>query len=289
MGRGPLPPLVSKIMCGRKLEQQRERALMSQAEVAEPLGWSQSKVAYLETATSAVKLNDLEKLLDLFDADNQTREDCRALANAGRRQFPRRKGLLRNRFEGDMRSVVDMEGSAATRWEHSSMVIPGLLQTEAYMRYIFRAFRPSLTRGQIDQYTENRLMRQQVLDNADQQFWFVIHEAALRSLENIDGDNTVLGDQARHLMETIDRPNVEVQVAPFRHGYYPGQEESYLSFGFDTNPSVQVTYVEKYDGGDILHDRKNLDRFGTFWDHQRVHALGPEQTRPFLRELARPS
>src|SRR5262245_4286996 len=133
-----------------------------------------------------------------------------------------------------------------------------------------------------------RLRRQAVLDHTDQRFWFVIHEAALRSLENIDGDDSIMKGQARVLLEAIDRPNVEVQISPFRHGYYPGQEATYAIFGFDTEPDVWVTYVEKYDGGDILTDDKNLARFTTFWEHQGVHALGPEQTRPFLRELSQP-
>jgi transcriptional regulator with XRE-family HTH domain len=289
MPRGPLPPLVHKIRCGRKLQVLREGALLSQQEVGDRLDWSQSKVDNVESATSAIRQVDLTGLLDLYKADEATRQECRELADLGRKQLPRRKGLLRNEFQGDMRQVVDMEGSAATVWRHNSMVIPGLLQTEEYMHYIFRAYRPSPTREQIDRSIKKRLARQIVLDNTDQQFWFVIHEAALRSLENIDGDNAVLEGQARRLMEAIDRPNVEVQVAPFRHGYYPGQEETYAIFGFDPEPGVQVTYVEKYDGGDILHDGKNLARFETFWDHQRVHALGPEQTRPFLRELSRPS
>jgi hypothetical protein len=38
MARGPLPPLVYKIMCGRKLEAARERAELSQSEVADRLG-----------------------------------------------------------------------------------------------------------------------------------------------------------------------------------------------------------------------------------------------------------
>jgi hypothetical protein len=289
MPRGPLPPLVHKIRCGRKLQALREGALLSQQEVGDKLGWSQSKVDNVESSTSAVRPVDLTGLLDLYEADDAIRQECRELADLGRKQLPRRKGTLRNRFGGTMRQVVDMESSAATVWRHNSMMIPGLLQTEPYMRYIFRAYRPSPTREQIDHWIENRLARQAVLGNIDQQFWFVVHEAALRSLENIDGDSAVLEGQARHLMEAIDRPNVEVQVAPFRHGYYPGQAETYAIFAFDTEPAVQVTYVEKYDGGDILHDGKNLTRFKTFWDHQRVHALGPEQTRPFLRELSRPS
>jgi transcriptional regulator with XRE-family HTH domain len=286
MPRGPLPTLVHKIRCGRKLEAVREDALLSQKEVSEHFGWSQGKVANIETAVSAVQPHDLDRLLDLYGVEKAAREEYYELMKLSRTQLPRRKGLLRNKFEGTMRYVVDMAGSAATVWCHNSMIVPGLLQTEEYMRYLFRASRPSPTRVQIDQYTEMRLGRQRVLDNTDQQFWFVIHEAALRSLENIDGDSSVLEGQARHLMEAIDRPNVEVQVAPFRHGYYPGQSESYEIYGFDTEPAVRVTYVEKYDGGDILHGAKDLMRFETLWEHQRVHALGPEQTRPFLRELS---
>jgi len=288
MTRGPLPQLVYKILCGRKLEALREKAGLLQEEVAEPFGWSQPKVAYLESGTSAVKEHDLEKLLDLYKADKASRQLCHSLSTDARQNMPRRKSLLRNKFKGKMREVVDMEFSAATVWCHNSMVVPGLLQTEDYMRYIFRAFRPSLTQQQVDEYTDNRKRRQKALENTDQKFWFVIHEATLRSLENLDGDNSVLKGQARVLMEAIDRPNVELQVAPFRHGYYPGQAESYMIFGFDTQPAVRVTYVEKYDGGDILHGEKNLARFTTFWEHQRVHALGPEQTRPFLRGLSQP-
>jgi transcriptional regulator with XRE-family HTH domain len=270
------------------LEAVREDALLSQKEVSEEFGWSQGKVANIETAVSAVQPHDLDRLLDLYGVEKSERDEYYELMKLSRAQFPRRKRMLRNKFEGTMRQVVDMESSATTVWRHNSMVVPGMLQTEGYMRYLFRAYRPSPTRDQIEDFTEMRLGRQKVLDNLDQQFWFVIHEAALRSLENIDGDDTVLVEQARHLMEAIDRPNVEVQVAPFRHGYYPGQEETYAIFGFDTEPAVRVTYVEKYDGGDILHDEKNLRRFSTFWDHQRVHALGPEQSRPFLRELSLP-
>lgn len=288
MARGPYPPVVYKVLCGRKLEAARERARLSQDEVADAFGWSQSKIANGETAVSAVKGRDLELLLDKYGVAGSDRDEYVELSALARKQFPRRKGSLRGMFEGAMRRVVDMEFSAATVWRHNSMVIPGLLQTEAYMRNLFRAYRPSWPQEDIERFVEMRLRRQAALDNTDQRFWFVIHEAALRSLENIAGDDSVMRAQARVLLDAIDRPNVEVQIAPFRHGYYPGQAETYAIFGFDTEPAVWVTYVEKYDGGDILTDEKGLARFTTFWEHQRVHALGPEQTRPFLRELSQP-
>jgi uncharacterized protein DUF5753 len=47
-----------------------------------------------------------------------------------------------------------------------------------------------------------------------------------------------------------------------------------------------VAYVEKYDGGDLIRDSTQVDRFLTLWDHQRAAALGPELARSFLREIA---
>jgi transcriptional regulator with XRE-family HTH domain len=288
MARGPLPPLIYKIMCGRKLEAARERAQLYQEEVAERLGWSQQKVANGEIAVSAVNLRDLELLLDLYGVDGSARSEYIELSGLARKQLPRRKGTLRSMFEGSMRHVVDMEASAATTWRHNSMMIPGLLQTEEYMRFIFRAYRPSPTREQIDQFVGMRLGRQKVLGNPDQHFWFVINEYALHILEDVDGGRSIMRGQIAVLLDAIDRPNVEVQVAPARSGYYPGQAETYEIYRFDTEPAVQVTYVEKYDGGDILHDEKNLSRFVAFWEQARGHALGPEQTRTFLEELSRP-
>jgi hypothetical protein len=284
---GELPALVHKIICGQKLADLRERAGFTQKAVVKHFTtWSQSKVSHIEGGTSAIDPKELPPLFELYKVDAETRASLLRMAMQCKEQVghgPRGKAVLRNRFDGVMRDVIDMEATAATVWRHNSMIVPGLLQTEDYMRNLFRAYRPSQSQVRIDQYVVNRLARQSVLDNPDQRFWFVIHEAALRSLEGV---SSVMRAQARHLMEVIDRPNVEVQVAPFRNGFYPGQQESYVIFGFATDPAVQVTYVEKYDGGDILLGDR-MTRFRTFWEHQRGHALGPEQTRPFLRELSR--
>src|SRR5262245_12965584 len=113
MARGPLPPLVYKVLCGRKLEAARERAQLSQDEVADEFGWSQSKVANGETAVSSVSRRDMELLLDMYGVDEAGRDEYVELAELARKQF-RRKGMLRGMFEGTMRQVVDMEFSAAT-------------------------------------------------------------------------------------------------------------------------------------------------------------------------------
>lgn len=286
-GRAPLPPLVHNVILGRKLEALRLRAGLTQEEVVADFGGSQSKMVNIESGISSLNPNDLRKLLDIYGADANSREYCERHATAGRKRSKR--NLLRSRFGGAMRDVVDLEGSADTLWQHRSMIIPGLLQTEAYMRYLFRAGRPSPTPDQIDQFTEIRLARQRVLDDGDQRFWFLVDEASLRRMANMDGSSAIMREQIERLVKAVDRPNIEVQAVPFDHGYYLGQEEDYMIFGYDTDPAVQVIYVEQYDGGTIVRDVGKVRKYLALWEHQRAAALGPEQTRAFLAGVARSS
>lgn len=285
-GRAPLPPLVHKVICGRKLEALRLQAGLTQELVIEQFGGSQPRMAAIEAGINSPTPADLQRLLDIYDADAASRDYCDRHNTAGRDKRSRR-GQLRSRFEGEMRNVIDLESTADFRHEHSSMIIPGLLQTEAYMRYLSRAYRPSLTQEQIDKDTEDRLDRQRILDNPDQRFWFIVDEAALRRMANMDGDSTIMREQIEHLVKAIDRPNIEVQAVPFNHGYYLGQAEVYLIFGYDSDPVVQVIYVEHYDGGTIVRAVDKVRRYLSLWDHQSAAALGPEQTRAFLSEMAR--
>jgi transcriptional regulator with XRE-family HTH domain len=286
-GRAPLPPLVHNVICGRKLEALRIHAGLTQKQVIEQFGGSQPKLVNIESGISSLNPNDLHRLLEIYDADKASREYCGKHATAGRKWS--RRNQLRSRFEGDMRDHIDLETSADTRSEHSSMIIPGLLQTEAYMRYLRRAGRPSPTPEQIDQFVEKRLARQQVLDNPDQRFWFILDEAALRRMANMDGAPAIMRAQLAHLICALDRPNIEVQAVPFNHGYYLGQEVDYVIFGYEGDPAVQVIYVEQYDGGTMVRDVDKVRKYLSLWDHQRAAALGPEQTRTFLAGVARSS
>lgn len=284
-GRAPLPPLVHNVICGRKLEALRIRAGFTQQQVVDALGGSQSRMAAIESGINSPSPADLKRLLDHYKADAASRAYCAHHNALGRKRS--RRNLLRSRFDGEMRHVIDLESSADIRSEHSSMIIPGLLQTEAYMRYLSRAYRPSLSAEQIDKDAEDRLERQQILDNPDQRFWFIVDEAALRRMANMDGG--IMRDQLKHLVKAIDHPNIEVQAVPFDHGYYLGQEVDYVIFGYDTDPAVQVIYVEQYDDRTMVRSLDKVRRYLSLWDHQRAAALGPEQTRAFLRRMARSS
>lgn len=167
-----------------------------------------------------------------------------------------------------------------------SRVLPpilSILQTEDYMRTVFRAWRPSPTPEQIDQDTADRLARQRVLDDTDRQFWFILDEAAVR---RATGSPAIMAAQITRLVKMIDRPNVELQVVPFSIGSYMGQGHDYTIFGYAARTSVSIVYVEHCDGGEHIGDQKRAGLFLTLWEQQTAAAIGPEQSRRMLLDLA---
>ncbi|WP_285746429.1 helix-turn-helix transcriptional regulator [Lentzea sp. NBRC 105346] len=281
-----LPPPVMKVVLGNQLGRLREAAGVTQDDAAAVLGCTQQKIAHIE-AGSGIKLIELNALLDHYAANEPDRAYTRDLQAESNRRTKR--GAFSTRFRQYLRLLVDMEPSCNRYSSYQALLVPGLLQTEDYMRMTARAWRPSLSAEEIDKYAADRLGRQVVLDNTDQQFWFIIDEAALRraeaALRRAKGE-PVMKAQIMKLVEIIDRPNVELQIVPFSVGYYMGQGHDYTIFGYDTKPAVDIIYLEQHDGGEYVDNSKRTERYLTLWEHQKAAASGPEQTRRTLLDIA---
>jgi transcriptional regulator with XRE-family HTH domain len=274
-----LPSPVMKVVLGLELARLRNLRGITQDQASTVLGCTQQKIAHIESG-SGIKLVELNELLDKYEADDADRGYARSLQAESQQRTKR--GAFSTRFPQYLRLLVDMEPSCQRYFSYQALVVPGLLQTEDYLRRNARAWRPSLPAEQIDQFTTNTLGRQRVLDNTTQQFWFVIDEAALRRTEG----GPVMKAQVQHLVECIDRPNVELQVVPFNVGYYMGQGHDYTIFGYDTRPAADIIYREQYDGGEYVDSSKQTPRYLTLREHQKAVASGPEQSRRLLLDIA---
>jgi hypothetical protein len=258
----------------------RELAGRTQDEAARALDCSQQKIAHIEDGAGIKKLDELNTLLDLYGGNDADRAYARDLqAESDHRA---KRSAFSTRFPQYLRLLVDMEPSCNRYFSYQALVVPGLLQTEEYMRRNARAWRPSLAPADIDKNTADRLGRQRVLDNHDQQFWFLIDEAAVRRSQG----GPVMYAQIMRLIEAIDQPNVELQVIPFDIGYYRGQGHDYTIFGYDIKPAVDIIYLEEHEGGDYVDNPKRTARYLKLWDYQRLAAVGPDQTRQKLLEIA---
>lgn len=274
-----LPPPVMKVLLGHELSRQRDEAGVTQQAAADLLRCTQQKIAHIE-AGSGIRPLELDALLELYGSTDGDRAYARDLQREASRRTKR--GAFSTQFKQSLRLVVDMESTCQTYCSYRSMVIPGLLQTEAYMRTVFRAARPSLTSEEIDRRTTTRLARQRVLENTRQSFWFILDEAALHRMA---GGPEVAAEQIDHLVEMLDRPNIELQVVPFSAGYYTGQSQHVTIFDYQARTAVNIVFLEQYDGGDYIDDPKRTSQYLILWDHLKAAASGPEQSRRLLLDL----
>uniref|UniRef100_UPI003F494D70 helix-turn-helix domain-containing protein n=1 Tax=Pseudonocardia sp. CA-138482 TaxID=3240023 RepID=UPI003F494D70 len=288
MTRSPVPPFVHTLLCGRRLYDLRQQAGLTQGDVAVHCGWGQVKVARIERGDQRVTPADLGTLLELLAPSDDERAKIHLHAEEGAKQAPR--GHLRWKFRGnEMRKVVDLEESAPRLSGHVSMVLPGLLQTEDYIADLARRERPALAPVAVDEFVANRLERQRVLANPDQEFDFVIDEAALARMQNMGGSSTIMKAQLRRLRELGARSNITIRVVPFPHGPYVGQDMDYSIAEYDVEPDkppVHLVYVDLYGDLTVLHDNRSVAKYQTLWAEQRTAGLSPEESSWFLALLA---
>jgi transcriptional regulator with XRE-family HTH domain len=286
MTRGPVPPFVHTVQCGRVIARLRTQADLTQTELADHCGWSQNKIARIEGGGRALDPDDLDKILVPLNPTDADREHLLTYAEEGRKPVP--KSNLRWRFPDEMRKVIDLEASAPRLYGHAEMVLPGLTQTEDYMADLVRRSQPTMPPIQVDEFVALRVARQQVLDNLDQRFEFVIDQAALARMENMGGSSKLMHDQIRKLGELAERPNITIRIVPFSYGPYLGQEVSYYIAEYDLEPgkpAVHLVYIDRYDDLGVLHDDRGVAKYQTLWGAQRLAGLSPEKSLWFLQLL----
>jgi Domain of unknown function (DUF5753)/Helix-turn-helix domain len=270
-----------KVVLGLELARLRKlrSPAVTQADAAVRLGCTPQKIGFIEGG-SGIKLVELNALFDFYEVDEADQTYARSLQAESQRRTKR--GAFSTRFPQYLRLLVDLESSCQRYFSYEATLIPGLLQTEEYMRIAAQGWRPSLSSEHIEEETRNRLGRQDVLDNTDQRFWFVIDEAALHRI----GDRDTKKKQIKHLLACAERPNVELQVVPFDVGYYMGQGHAYMDFGYDTEPPVDIVYREHLFGGEYVDDPKRTPAYLALQEHHKAVAVGPEQTRRMLAQIA---
>lgn len=97
---------------------------------------------------------------------------------------------------------------------YSPFLIPGPVQTEAYIRALLVAVRdrrPNLT-DDIDDAVQVRVATQHVIHEGDHQFTIVLEENVLR---HQIGGAAVLREQLEHLRSAMSLPSVRLGIIPF--------------------------------------------------------------------------
>ncbi|UUS33054.1 helix-turn-helix domain-containing protein [Streptomyces changanensis] len=174
---------------------------------------------------------------------------------------------------------VRMEAEAVVVREYQALVIPGLLQTAAYVRSLFSLHCPDAE--EVEERVRARLSRQpRYLSPQGPLYIVVLDESCLRT---VMGSPAVMRDQCAHLLDVAERPNIRLQVAPFAD---PRIDRPNTSLSLIRLPDgEELLYSESLLRGHFSTDPSDLARYNRTYDVMRADVLSARESAALIRNV----
>lgn len=272
-------PTVRRLQLGIELERLRIAAGVSRPDAAAAIGCSEARIGHIETGRNAPSKSDLIVLVArLYGADEATLAPLEEL----REEASKRGWWSTYRLPKWLAGYVGLEADAISLRCLDLEIIPGLLQTEQYMRrlYTLSDLPPA---KDLDRHVRARLQRQDRLTGPDPlQFSAVISEGAL---ERCARDTAVAASQLAQLLDRASWPNIELRVLPFDLGLHVGTGPFTL-LTFPDHLLADAAYQEYAVGGHIIDEPSVVARLATLFDELRSQSLGADESLAMIAQLA---
>lgn len=183
---------------------------------------------------------------------------------------------------------VDVEIEATHVNEYACLVVPGLLQTEAYIRAVLEGSGKRRTPERLDKQVTVRLIRQERLTSEEDPLELVaiIDEAAL--LREVGGPE-LMRAQLRHLVEIADLPTVTLQVLPLSIGAHSAMDGAFILLEFPDPKEPPLLYQAYVSGSVHVEDKDEVREAKLVFETLRSEALSPSDSVVLIERLHRQS
>ncbi|WP_406312625.1 helix-turn-helix domain-containing protein [Streptosporangium sp. NBC_01639] len=274
------PPTVRLRRLAAELRRLRQKAGLSQDDVAEKTNVNNVTLYRIETAKTKPQLRTLIALLDAYGATGEEHDNLIVLQKEAKQ-----RGWLHS-FEADLpdqyTALISLEAEAQQAINYDSLFIPGLLQTEDYARAVIRGVLPTAPEAEVENFVTARMQRQALLENETPlRLWAIIDQAALC---RIVGGEVVMRAQLDHLIRQAQRPHITVQVIPFPAGAHPGMPGSFIVLKFPLD-DPDVIYIDSMASDLFLEKEGEIQLYNDICEHLRAIALSPTDTAALLASL----
>jgi hypothetical protein len=109
-----------------------------------------------------------------------------------------------------------------------------------------------------------------------------VDEAALR---RPIGGSAVMRAQIEYLIDAAKRPNITIQVMPFRFGGHAGESGPFSILRFAEPDLPDVVYIEQLTSALYLDKREDVDQYLDTMERLSVQSVPPDRTTGFLKRI----
>lgn len=252
---------------GQSLKTLRVRAGMEREELGKRLGYSASSIASFEQGRRIPPPRAIDRADEELDAGG--------LLSVWKEQVE--KAQYPVFFQG----MAQLEKRAIELLAYDTLVVNGLLQTEEYMRALFRNRRPLFDAETIEQRVTGRLTRQDIFDRRPEPLLsFVMCESVLKRKF---GGTEVLRGQLEQLLLIGQRRNVELQVMPLDCEDNSGVDGPFTVI--TREDGKRFVYSEAQSASALETDPKQAVLAAARYGIIRSQALTPRESLAFIEKL----
>lgn len=274
-------PTARRMVLGGQLRRLRESRNVSREQAGDAIRGSESKISRLELGRVSLKERDVVDLLALYGVTSHDERDLflELVRQSNQPGWWHRFNDLLPRWFQD---YVGLEESASRIQTYEVAFVPGLVQTEAYARAVVRRGLPDAPHADIERRVSLRMRRQQLLaDPTGCRLWAVVDEAVLHRAV---GGTEVLREQVAHLLDVTTRPNISLQIVPFRLGG-SAAESSFTLLRFAERELPDVVYLEHLCGALYLDKSDEVEIYTKVAQRLAVEAETPDESRATLTRI----
>lgn len=266
---------------GARLRGFREERRMTIDQVGELIGVSRPTLSRVETGNGVTRKLVLDALLRLYDVEEIEAKELVAMADAAREPswWEAYRDTMPHRFD----IYVGLESAAEQLRGYDVQCVDGLLQTPDYARALLRVGMPESTDAEVERLVELRMARKRTLDGAEAlRAWVILEESVLH--RPVGGGATQRA-QLEHLLASVRRPNITVQVLPAARGAHPGLDGPFTLLSFADHSDL--AYVESQAGNTYVEDKASVSRITLRFEHLRAAALDLDSSADAIADAAR--
>jgi transcriptional regulator with XRE-family HTH domain len=275
-------PTVQRMLVGARLRRLRTELGLSREEAAQAIRASEWKIHRLENGQVGFKDRDIIDLLRLYGVSDPA-EVADFLTLAREANTPGWWQHYGDVLPSWFRTYVDLEQAASLIRSYEGQFVPGLLQTDDYMRAVVRGAHLEEGGEELGRRVRLRLARQTLLTReGPPRLWAVVDEAALRRPV---GGREVMRGQLERLIEATKLPNVTLQILPFAAGAHPAMVGSFAVLRFPDQELPDVVYLEHLTSALYLNKPDEVDQYLHVMEGICVRAAPPDQSVELLDRL----
>jgi transcriptional regulator with XRE-family HTH domain len=174
-----------------------------------------------------------------------------------------------------------LERVAVSLCTYECRLVPGLLQSEGYVRAVFDSSIPLLSDEKLEAQVTARLERQRMLqERTDVPFSFIVEEAVFR--RRLGGVEVTRG-LLDHVLALSARRNVTLQVVPLDIDFHACLDGPVRLL--ETPQGRRLAYSEGQQNGRLIADQKEVRLLYLRYDTLRSQALNPKESRAVLERI----